>query len=180
MKKNPASQSAFFNPRVLIGVLCLVGILLAFFAFKGFPGASVLAQGPNQNQKSEFLHKVSVSDPQLVESLKSQGAREIADYGSFVLLEASEGTAGSLTGNRNAQIVDENNLVLLNAVTIDTRSPDAQAMRSAASAKSGKQMHLIQFAGPVRSEWYQALAATGVRIVTYIPQNPRCAIVLAP
>jgi dockerin type I repeat protein len=34
MKKKSASRSAFFNPRVLIGlILCLAGITLAFFAF---------------------------------------------------------------------------------------------------------------------------------------------------
>ena len=171
MKKKPASQSAFFNPRLLIGVLCLLGILLALFAFHAFPGASALAQGPEQNQKSGTLHKVSVSDPQLVETLKSQGARVIADYGSFVLLEADDAAAGSLTNNRNAQIVDENNLVLLNAGTIDTRTPEAQALRSASSGRAGNQMRLIQFAGPIRPEWYQALVATGARIVTYIPSN---------
>ena len=32
-------------------------------------------------------------------------------------------------------------------------------------------MRLIQFAGPIRPEWYQALVATGARIVTYIPNN---------
>ena len=32
-------------------------------------------------------------------------------------------------------------------------------------------MRLIQFAGPIRPEWYQALVATGARIVTYIPSN---------
>ena len=32
-------------------------------------------------------------------------------------------------------------------------------------------MRLIQFAGPIRSEWYQSLVATGARIVTYMPNN---------
>ena len=128
-------------------------------------------RGQSKIRKSGALHKVSVSDPQLVQTLKSQGARVIADYGSFVLLEVNDAVASSLTSNRNAQIVDENNLILLNAGTIDTRTPEAQAMRSASSAKSGKQMRLIQFAGPIRAEWYQALVATGARIVTYIPNN---------
>jgi subtilisin-like proprotein convertase family protein len=172
MKKKPASQSAFFNPRVLIGALCLVGALGALFAFHAMPGASALAQQePEQNQTPVAAHKVSVSDPQLVQTLKSQGARVIADYGSFVLLEANDKMAGLVVNNRNAQIVDENNLVLLNAGTIDTRTPEAQALRSAISTKSGNQMRLIQFAGPIRPEWYQSLVATGAHIVTYIPNN---------
>ena len=168
MNKKPASQSAFFNPRVLTGfVLCSLGILVAVFGFGAFPGASTSAQEPNQNQNPGNRHKVSVTDRQLVATLTSQGGRVIADYGSFVLLAVNDSVANS----RNAQIVDENNLVLLNAARIDTTSPAAQAMRSARSAKAGKQMRLIQFAGPVRPEWYQALVATGVRVVTYIPTN---------
>ena len=171
MKKKSVSQSAFFNPRVLVGVLCLLGFLLAIFAFHAFPGASAMAQGPAQNQEASALHSVSVSDRQLVETLKSQGARVIADYGSFVLLEVNDLVASGLTNTRNAQIVDGNNLILLNAGTIDTRTAEAQAMRSASVGRAGNQMRLIQFAGPIRPEWFQALVATGARVVTYIPNN---------
>jgi hypothetical protein len=42
MKKKSASQSAFFNPRVLIGfVLCSMGVLLAVFGFAGKPSHPV-------------------------------------------------------------------------------------------------------------------------------------------
>ena len=44
-------------------------------------------------------------------------------------------------------------------------------MRSAGSSGGGKQMRLVQFRGPIRPEWYEALGDTGVRIVTYIPNN---------
>ena len=113
------------------------------------------------------LHKVSVTDRQTVNALTSQGARVIADYGSYVLLEAND----ALANTKGAQVVDENNLVSLNAGAIDTTTPDAQAKRTANSGKNGKGMHLIQFAGPIRPEWYQALVATGAHIVTYIPSN---------
>ena len=47
MKKKPASKSAFFNPRVLIGLaFCSIGLLLALLAFALYPGGTVLAQGP--------------------------------------------------------------------------------------------------------------------------------------
>ena len=32
-------------------------------------------------------------------------------------------------------------------------------------------MRLVQFVGPIRPEWYKALVATGVHVVTYIPNN---------
>ncbi len=130
------------------------------------PNAHIQADGSYRSPGK--LHKVSVRDPQLVSALKSQGARVIADYGSFALLEVPEASVSSLTTNSKAQIADENNLVLLNAGAIDTTAE--KPVRSAAG-NGGKQMRLIQFAGPIRPEWYQALAATGVRIVTYIPNN---------
>src|SRR2546430_14958673 len=47
MKKFSASQSAFFNPRVLIGLaFCLIGLVLAMLAFGLYPSQSALAQGP--------------------------------------------------------------------------------------------------------------------------------------
>jgi hypothetical protein len=171
MKQKSASQSAFFNPRVLIALLCLAGAFLVLLAFQAFPGASALAQGPQQNQSAGSLHKMSVSDPTLAASLKSQGARVIADYEGFVLLDVSDALVSALANDPSAQVVDENNLILLNAATIDTRTPEAQAMRVTNAARSGNQMRLIQFAGPIRSEWYEALRATGARIVTYIPSN---------
>ena len=67
--------------------------------------------------------------------------------------------------------MDDYNKVLLNSGAIDTQTAAAQALRSTPAAGAGKDMRLIQFAGPIRPEWYQALQATGVRIVTYIPNN---------
>ncbi len=52
-----------------------------------------------------------------------------------------------------------------------TRGRKSPSARSAAATGAGKQMRLIQFAGPIRPEWYKALVDTGVRIVTYIPNN---------
>ena len=49
MKKKSSSKSAFFNPRSLVGlVLCLLGLLLGLLAYTAYPGASLLAQKPNQ------------------------------------------------------------------------------------------------------------------------------------
>ena len=84
--------------------------------------------------RSRRCHKISVDDGKLVQSLQARGGRVIADYGSFVLLEANDSAASSLTKKQNAQIVDENNLVLLNAGAIDTTTPAAQSLRTGISA----------------------------------------------
>jgi len=115
-------------------------------------------------------HKVAVTDSFLADSLHQQGARLVADYGSYKLFEVSSAVSGSLDDGK-AQMADENNLVLLNSGTIDTTTPAAQAMRHSSSSSSGKQMRLIQFAGPIQPAWYEGLVRTGVKIVTYIPNN---------
>ncbi len=104
-----------------------------------------------------------------MQALKANGGRVIADYGSFVLLEVNDALAAEVENSSNAQIVDENNVVMLNAGAIDTRNEKSTA--SMVADKSGKQMRLVQFAGPIRPEWYNALVATGVHVVTYIPSN---------
>src|SRR5713101_8172774 len=49
MKKTSASQSAFFNPRVLLGfVLCSLGLLLALLGFSVYSSSSASAQAANQ------------------------------------------------------------------------------------------------------------------------------------
>ena len=49
MKKTTASQSAFFDPRVLLGfVLCSLGVLLALLGLSLNSSSSALAAAPNQ------------------------------------------------------------------------------------------------------------------------------------
>jgi dockerin type I repeat protein len=55
MKKKSASQSAFFNPRTLIGFgFCLLGLLLALLAYTAYPGASLMAQKPSQQTAQQW------------------------------------------------------------------------------------------------------------------------------
>ena len=50
MKKMPALQSAFFNPRVVLAfVLCSIGVLMALIGFGVFTGPLALAQAPSSN-----------------------------------------------------------------------------------------------------------------------------------
>ncbi|HXD33941.1 MAG TPA: S8 family serine peptidase, partial [Pyrinomonadaceae bacterium] len=130
-----------------------------------------VAASPSSYRSPGERHKVAISDSALADSVRSQGGRLVADYGSFKLYEVSSAQSRELIGKDGAESGDENNLVLLNAGAIDTSTPAAQAMRGAASSGSGKQMRLIQFAGPIQPAWYDTLSKTGVKIVTYIPNN---------
>src|SRR6266446_813109 len=60
MKKKPASKSAFFNPRFLIGLaVCSIGLLLALLAFAApfgvFPAPSGSAPTGSQSENSVTL-----------------------------------------------------------------------------------------------------------------------------
>ncbi len=60
MKNKFAFQFAFSSPRVLVAlVFCSVAVLLTLLGYGVFPGASVMAEGPKQNEKGP-------STPQLV------------------------------------------------------------------------------------------------------------------
>ena len=53
MKKKSVSESAFFNPRILLSlVLCSIAILLALVGLGLFSAGSLSAQAPNANQQS--------------------------------------------------------------------------------------------------------------------------------
>jgi hypothetical protein len=116
-------------------------------------------------------HKVAVSDDKAASLLETRGARLIADYSSYKVYETDTDVMNSLAGDTRVQLRDEDNVIQLNAGHLDTSQDELQASRGAIGTFSGKRMHLIQFAGPIQADWYKSLAATGVRIVTYIPSN---------
>lgn len=134
---------------------------------KSTPGA------PNALYRSPGTrHKVMASDAKSSAALEAQGARLIADYGSYKLFDVSTELSAKAQGP-GVEVVDENNLVMLNSGSIDTTTSEAQDMRSLKVRRvtTGRSMHLIQFAGPIKREWYDALVNTGAKIVTYIPNN---------
>ena len=136
--------------------------------------SKTLQDGPAPAYRSPGArHKVTASDEKSAAALEAQGARLIADYGGYKLFDVSSDLAAKANNLAGVETGDENNLVLLNSGSIDTTTSEAQDMRSAkgGGATTGRQMHLIQFAGPIMHEWYDALVATGVRVVTYIPNN---------
>lgn len=125
------------------------------------------------SQASVFARpqKVKVSDPIAAATLKAQGARLLADYGSFQLYEsATPPSAGTFKADQ-IEADNEADLIELNAGALDTRAPAVLALRKTVTPFGGKKLHLVQFVGPVKPEWREALEATGVAVIHYIPQN---------
>ena len=133
-------------------------LLASIIAFAALIGSAVA-----QNQK------LRVDDPAVAARLLSQGGKLVADYGAFKIIQAD---AASAAGESNrVEIAEESNFIELPAARLDTRTTATKSLRKARGSFAGKGLHLIQFAGPVKPEWRAELEATGVKIVSYIPQN---------
>ncbi len=117
-----------------------------------------------------FGHKVQVADPEARARVAQNGGRLLADYGSYQLYEVPSVDPSVLT-RRGTEARDDYDFIHLNAQSLDTSKAEIKALRKPLAAFRGKQMHLVQFTGPVLPSWYEALVKTGVKIVDYIPQN---------
>ena len=115
-------------------------------------------------------HKLRVSDPAQADELKARGARLLADYGSFQILETDDAALASARLSR-VEAADDLDFIELNAGRLDTRAPDVMARRRAIAPAAGSRLHLVQFVGPIKPEWREALEATGVRVAHYLPEN---------
>ncbi|MFL5356157.1 S8 family serine peptidase [Archangium sp.] len=123
--------------------------------------------------KSPF-HKVQLSAQKAAE-LEKRGAKVLGDYGAFKLVQVDDATLDSLSPAQGAELRDDYDRILLNAGVIDTASEYAKSMRGVPQKRmteaGTKGFHLVHYEGPVRPEWLEALESTGVRVVTYIPNN---------
>ena len=108
-------------------------------------------------------------DAAATQRLIGGGAKLVADYGAFQVVEADAAAVAKEQGN--IEPTDAENFIELHAAKLDTRTAATKSLRAARGNVRGKGLHLIQFAGPVKPEWRAELEATGVKIVSYIPQN---------
>jgi subtilisin-like proprotein convertase family protein len=124
-------------------------------------------------RSSTGKHKLRVTDAKLAGELERLGARLVADYGSFQVFDADEIVVRAMGKSDALSFSDEDNLILLNSGPLDTTKAEFQSQRGKiTNPDSGEaSLHLIQFAGPIRPDWYEALESTGVKIVNYIPNN---------
>ena len=119
---------------------------------------------------SAQTHKLRVNDPAVAKALIDRGGKLIADYGGFQLIETSETpAAGRETGR--IQNEDRSDIIELNVRHLNTRAPEIRALRRAAGAFTGKRLHMVHFAGPIKSEWLAELEKSGGRIISYVPNN---------
>lgn len=141
---------------------------LAMGALFLFPCAAPAADSQSQVQFGRAgTRKLRISDRAVVAELVARQGRVVADYGAFVVIEVPESSAADLDSK---PILHRANEILLNAGALDTTRPHLRAQQSPRGSFEGKALHLVQFAGPVKREWRQALAQAA-QIVCYVPNN---------
>lgn len=124
---------------------------------------------------SKGTHKLIVqnSDTAALKALAQSGGKQLADYGSFSLWQAPEIQAQTVTGRSSVAVRDDLNTIQLRGVTLDTTTgtvaPVATNVRQGKT--TGKQFWMVQFVGPIKSEWLDNLKKLGIEIVGYVPNN---------
>ncbi|MBP7867799.1 MAG: S8 family serine peptidase [Acidobacteria bacterium] len=145
--------------RVLAAFACLLALMLC---------SALAAATPVEDRV-----KLQVSDPALAKHIQARmGGRLVADYNAFQVVEVDARYADDLARRDKVSRRDDDDFVKLNTGWVHTRSTEARLqMARTLGSFTGKRLHLVQFAGPVKSAWYRDLEQTGVQVVTYIPEN---------
>jgi hypothetical protein len=136
-----------------------------------------VAEGP--------YHRVVARSSEEVSSLAASGAVIWSeDYGGFTFAVVDTRRTGGLAGIQGAglEIADEMALVDFAGYRLDGADPAGTAARLAAipeilRAPSGApgegeaRLRIVQFGGPVKDAWLEALRATGAFVVTYVAND---------
>ncbi len=135
------------------------------------------------------LHKIFIraEDRSAYESLRERNAvAGEVDYGSFKMVIADEINAGGYDAMRDGgfEFRDDQDVIPLNGYTLETSTKRAVLNRipadlrqtamddaSAGGDAPGKGLYIVQFIGPIKDEWLDALRGTGSEIVSYISSN---------
>jgi len=144
-------------------VKCLIIIVIVFLLSN-----SVLA-----NQA--IVHKTDKYNENVLHNL---GITIVEDYGSFVLVESSQGIQNTELRNHNfdySPVADGTTICLCN-YPFDTKVGPSKNIPSHLKIDSypeGKKgLYLVQFKGPIKDEWLEEFKRTGdVEIIEYIPNN---------
>ncbi len=131
-----------------------------------------------------FFHRALVDDDGAFERLLALDAvLAVEDYGSFRLVQVDVRRTGGLRGliELGARLADELALVELNGFVVDGTAggrvvagawPAAELLAPRTPPSEGEsRLRLVQFAGPVRDEWLDALRGTGAFVVTYVAHD---------
>jgi hypothetical protein len=150
---------------LLVVSAVLSTLLLATFVF-GASGTNVYA-GTNAS-----YHKV-IAAPGVLDS-SQPGVDLWYDYGSFGLYKVSDSALNGFETNILAQIqvADDMDKILLGAYPFDSQVDTLRLPTHLdLTGYDGAGLYLIQFVGPIKTEWLSEVEAAGVELVHYIANN---------
>ena len=144
---------------------------------------------PQKHLNQNRLHKLifNAEDAVYEELMRQNAIRSQIDYGSFKLAvvdeEAVEGGRASLQAMATPS--DEQNMILFNGYVIDTSASQPlskelpagleQSRMAEARVRGDKNpgdgLYVIQFAGPIKDQWLEALKNTGADVISYVSNN---------
>ena len=106
-------------------------------------------------------------------SVAPAGAELVESYGRFGLYRVDGSTRDAMQAlSPDAQADPEADMLLFTAHPFDTQRSQLQAPAPfSMHATSGPQLQVVQFVGPVKQEWLDALSARGIKPVQYVANN---------
>lgn len=130
------------------------------------PSYDVLAVPPSTTGAVKILV------PKGVFTKNQPGAQLLEDYGSFALYRADAAALhAAQAASSQTQTDDEADTLQFTAHPFDTQRDTLVAPAPFALTPAGAGLQIVQFVGPVKQEWLDALAARGITPVQYVANS---------
>lgn len=138
-------------------------------------GRTAIAPLSYRSPGSKHKLLIPAEDKELEQKFVSSRATGRArKYGAYSLVEVSDQQLASLDASvlERAQVRDDLNLILLRRGQIDTAGPEPKIADGLLQPNGlPHALHLVQLFGPPTPDSFRAVEATGVKIVSYVPNN---------
>jgi hypothetical protein len=146
----------------------VLGVLVATIA----AGVTGYAQSASDKKNKVIINP---ADNDTIDQLIAQGFRKVHNYGAYWLVEATDKQFQALQkkyGIRAVKANRMNKLELANSEIDTTETEPAIPAYLKESQPANKRLRLVQFVGPVQTEWLEQLKGAGnVHILHYVPNN---------
>jgi len=161
----------------ILKIYKLAIVLLLLLPAILFPTIAMAQQEIKESVKYTNTHKIVVfkTDKAAMSAAGNLKPLYVIDYPDRQVLIVKDTDTKALTRNnmKKLTVQDDFNKIFLRDRVIDTTKPIPPVPETLKAVPiSGKQLFLIQFAGPIKEEWLKEVKEQGkVHIINYIPNN---------
>ena len=107
-----------------------------------------------------------------LKQLPALGGQLLQDYGAFSVWVVPGNQATTLANRSGVTLRPDFDVIGLREGAIDTRAGEsAVPSQLRETAGQGPQFWMVQFAGPIKTEWLTQLQQAGLEVVMYMPNN---------